>query len=379
MKTARAQLNLDICFDLDVHKLQLPITIRVSDVVVLDFDDPLLPAAHLSWLPDISPIPAGNWTFTAPRLRTGNSRQPYKCSYLGRYPEEKIPSWKILSDVVIHSRFGPLFSSRFLYWPCSSIVQGDLPRSRSITVTEFCDEAICIIHRYFHAYFHILCETFPLIAAIPRHLIRRSVAYVPDPDLIKDLFNLIDCQPRKVIALSQSVFVRSLYIGRSSAFLVMPPRHVWALQHVVFERLKLNNAKPQFILSVQRMSSRVAVNEREFVNKAKVRFPREKWQKFIKSGSILSQVLVWAAAKVAIGVRGSAFSNVIWMKPNTAVSIVEVKFCDVPFVSTAVTMGLRVFASFSLWATVERRVLYDVPLLLDLLDQALKFTQEHGF
>jgi hypothetical protein len=305
------------------------------------------------------------------------------CLDKGAFRERGEASWRVFSDVVLLPGSNVVISQHFVYWPTVTMIFCDFPGLRTVKVEQFCKEAMLLVHRFCRTYFHVLCETFPLLAAVPKHLISRSIIFSNGgkwvQKQISDLFALIDCPPRRVEKLRQPIHVQSLYAGQPNIFLHAPPLHFRAVRLLMLRKLGLENVIPTYLLSVQRESDRKIRNFDALVEAGQRRFPNIRWVTLLSAPSISKQIEIWSAAKVVLAVSGSSLCNLIWMRPKTAMVTIQTGRCDRFPIRMAQLAGVKPFVVWEYRSWKEVAFTAKITELLDVIGKALKFLDDNGY
>jgi hypothetical protein len=271
-----------------------------------------------------------------------------------------------------------------MYWPSITFLLGELPANREVKIAQWIDEAILLAHPFPHSYFHIFCESFPLIATIPPDIVARSTVFFPKgcthcERTMPQFYELLGVTPHAIVRLRATTFVRNLYIGQPLVFATSVAANMRSISHLILTRLNLLNTRSENILMVQRRAGRYMKNYEQFLDAAKNKFPKEQFVSVIDAPSIKQQVETWRSAKMAVGSHGSAFSNLIWMKPKCVLVIIDVTFCDnKSYMPLGQTMGLKIFATMTKDLHVVSWFEVDIKFMLKIMKMGLDFLESNG-
>jgi hypothetical protein len=137
--------------------------------------------------------------------------------------------------------------------------------------------------------------------------------------------------------------------------------------------LELESLVPKNFVIVQRTRNRRISNIEPFFEGVRKAHPNDNWVIHINpSKSLSDEIRFWANCTVAVYVRGSMAANCVWMRPNSVVVEIAVRFCDGFFVDIARAVGLKIFGvAFTGNSPHENPV--DIDVMLQVIGRAYDF------
>jgi hypothetical protein len=244
------------------------------------------------------------------------------------------------------------------------------------------EDAIVLVHPYPYVYGHLINELLPPFLAIPADIWARSVFLLPQSTLkgvVSELLDLCGKKPLAVKNMWRCVFARRLYVPNPWTFLTIWPDAIRAMRARILTRLGLETLIPQRRVIIQRTTNRRITNLDALFRAIVETYPRDNW--LVTTAiphSMEEQIRFFANISLLLIVHGSAGANAAWMRRNSVMIEIHVKFCESSHIQVARAVGVKAF-EMSYAQRFSREVTVDIGCVMTAVEQANQFIKEAGY